>query len=95
MTTSRTGTTQWKRVAAQAIAEAKAQGITHCPACSIELDYEHRANDNGATVDHVVSHARGGEDAIENTAILCKRCNASKGAGWATEANPYPLSRAW
>lgn len=32
------------------------------------------------TVDHIISLRNGGEDSLQNTQLLCKHCNSSKGA---------------
>ncbi|WP_074026129.1 HNH endonuclease [Actinomyces ihuae] len=81
MVTSRTGTSKWKRVAAQAKRQAQAAGITHCPRCHAVLDYAHGRTPVSAEADHIVPHALGGKDTIENVQVLCRRCNQSKGAG--------------
>ena len=79
MATSRTGTAQWKRIAAQARADALDRGLTRCPLCRTGLDWEYSGRPNSAEVDHIKPHAAGGADAIENTRILCRRCNQQLG----------------
>lgn len=91
MATSRTGTAKYKRNSARVLHAAQAQGLTHCPCtsrrcknhtgrrCNVPLDYENRKRPNGASVDHVHAHARGGTDDVDNLTILCLRCNIATG----------------
>ena len=99
MATSRTGTAVWKRVSAQAIRRAQGQGLTHCPVCRVELDYDNRKAPNGASVDHVLSHAYGGADHVDNTQVICAECNSRKGKGGNTveaeHVNLFPHSCVW
>ena len=101
MATSRTGTAVWKRVSARAIKQAQSDGLTHCPVprCGIELDYLNRKAPNGASVDHVLAHANGGADHIDNTQVICVACNSRKGKGAATtvdaNVNLFPHSCVW
>ena len=52
-------------------------------------------------VDHIVPHAQGGTDAVDNLTILCRRCNQSKGPRSAPKistilaAKPLKTSRRW
>ena len=91
MATSRTGTTVYKRNSAKALRQARQAGIEHCPCrgtcrhhtgrpCGVWLDYENRRRPNGATADHVLAHANGGSDAVDNLTVLCFRCNTALGA---------------
>jgi len=58
-----------------------ADGVTRCPLCGRELDYAPGARHNGAVeIDHITPHALGGEDHIENTRPLCRRCNRARTA---------------
>lgn len=96
MATSRSGTTVHKRMVAQTIAAAKAQGVTHC-GCGVELDYENRTARNGAHADEIVPYAVTGETSTDpdNWRVLCATCNQKRGAGaWKPygDENPYPLS---
>ena len=79
MATSRTGTATWKRIAAEARATALDQGLTRCPRCRVGLDWEYSGRPNSAEVDHVKPHALGGADTIENTRIICRKCNQQLG----------------
>jgi 5-methylcytosine-specific restriction endonuclease McrA len=78
MTTSRTGTAQWKNLRRRVLAKAK-RTIKHCPNCKVELDYTQGQRPNSAEVDHIIPHSMGGKDVMSNCAILCRFCNASKG----------------
>lgn len=46
-----------------------------CAECSVKLDW------TNFEVDHVEPHSRGGKTNAKNAALLCRSCNASKGAG--------------
>lgn len=81
MVTSRTGTSKWKHIAAQAKQQAQTTGITHCPHCHTILDYTHGRTPASAEADHIIPHALGGKDTLDNVQIICRRCNQSKGAG--------------
>jgi 5-methylcytosine-specific restriction endonuclease McrA len=99
MATSRTGTSAWKRVRAQAIRRAQSMGITHCRHCNTLLNYEVSQTPASAEVDHIVPYANGGRDHIENVEVICRRCNGSKGSRAAPTQHhaPEPLrtSRRW
>ena len=99
MATSRTGTATWKRVRGQAIYRAKRSGLTHCPDCNVELDYDVGLTPASAEVDHVIPHSRGGSDSHDNVRVCCRLCNQSKGnraaPRAATRAVPLRTSRQW
>ena len=97
MATSRTGTGKWKNLRRRAIADAKNRGLTHCPLCRVQLDYEVSKTPSSAEVDHIHSVARGGRDEIENTRVICRQCNQKRGAGETVMRGPdaFPLSRRW
>ncbi|MGO2807934.1 MAG: HNH endonuclease [Glutamicibacter arilaitensis] len=59
------------------------EGQTECPLCSVTLNWQVSKLPNSAEVDHIVPHARGGEDTEENAWVICRRCNGSKGSGLA------------
>ncbi|WP_425471531.1 HNH endonuclease [Sinomonas susongensis] len=80
MATSRTGTAQWKRVRDQALAEAKDAGLTRCPLCGNGLDWTRSLQPNSPEVDHIVPHALGGQDVIENCRVICRLDNQRLGA---------------
>ena len=60
---------------------------TKCARCGIETNPDDIWETNGRkcygrtypTVDHIVSMRNGGRDVLENTQLLCKRCNSAKG----------------
>ncbi|PRY05393.1 HNH endonuclease [Kineococcus rhizosphaerae] len=66
MTTSRTGTNEWKKARARVLARS-----TVCHLCGLP-----GANE----VDHVVPYSRGGGDNEENLRPAHRSCNRSKGA---------------
>lgn len=79
MATSRTGTARWKKLVASARWLAQQAGQERCPYCGVVLDYVTSKLPNSAEGDHIVPHASGGIDTIENVEIICRRCNQSKG----------------
>lgn len=54
-------------------------GITNCPECGTNLDWEYSRRPNSAEVDHKIPFSAGGTDTFENTQIICRRCNQSLG----------------
>lgn len=101
MAASRTGTSQWKKVRKRALYLAQQQGIDKCPYCDVELDYTRGLQPNSAEPDHVIAHANGGQDRIENLKVCCRKCNQSKGDRSAPKtstilaAKPLKTSRRW
>ncbi|QCB97130.1 HNH endonuclease [Arthrobacter sp. PAMC25564] len=101
MATSRTGTSQWKKLRAKVLHKAQAQGRTQCPYCGVTLNYQQGLRPNSAEVDHIIPHARGGQDVEENAIACCRRCNQSKGNRPAPRtavlmaAKPLRTSRQW
>lgn len=98
MTTSRTGTTKWLRIRARVVADARASGLTHCPLCGVELDYEHAKQPNSAEVDHIVPVAQGGSDEPSNLRVICKLDNGKRGDGRRPEpaaSGDFPVDAAW
>lgn len=101
MATSRTGTSQWKKVRKRALHLAQAQGMDRCPYCTVILDYEISLTPSSAEPDHVFAHANGGQDKLENLLVCCRKCNQSKGNRPAPKtktilaAKPLKTSRKW
>lgn len=81
MATSRTGTTRWLHLAAQARRRAQQDGLTHCPICGTLLNYIVGRTPASAEVDHIVPYSRGGTDSIDNVRVICRRCNQRRGNG--------------
>lgn len=84
MGTSRTGTSHWKGLRQQALREAQARGVTNCPLCGTPLDYTQGRQPNSAEVDHILPHANGGPDELDNLRVICRHCNQSRGNRTAT-----------
>lgn len=101
MATSRTGTSQWKKVRKRALHLAQVRGHAHCPYCQVELDYKVSRTPASAEPDHITPHAKGGQDRLDNVAVCCRRCNQSKGNRLAPkgstvlDAKPLKTSREW
>lgn len=55
-----------------------------CYLCFVELDFSPRVsrvwNSRGAVIEHLLPLVKGGKHVLENTALACAQCNASKGA---------------
>lgn len=103
MATPRTATTAHKRMRAATLARDKANGVTRCPSCGIELDYEttDRANPAKAEADEIIPFAVRGYTSTDpdDWQTLCARCNQSKGKKMpGADDEPertWPHSRAW
>ena len=95
MPAHRTGTATWKRIRKQAIAQAQDEGQTNCPLCNVPLDYTTPYRPDSAEVDHIVAHARGGTDTLDNSRVICRDCNVRKGDGNSEYEPPFPHSRNW
>lgn len=78
--TSRTGTARWKAVRKEALRGAQNQGIANCPSCGVLLNYEQGRLPNSAEADHIIPHARGGTDTLDNVRVCCRLCNQRRGA---------------
>lgn len=104
MATSRSSTTAHKRMRGIVIATAIAQGITHCPSCGVELDYDAKDRPpNAPEADEIIPFAKTGVTSTDpaDWQVLCRTCNRRKSDKMPGDdnghavANPYPLSRAW
>lgn len=89
MAGSRTGTARWFKVRNRARALAMEAGLTRCPLCGVPLDWEYSGRPNSAEVDHIVPHAQGGADTLENCRVICRRDNQSLG-GQQNRRKPRP-----
>ena len=54
-------------------------GLTHCPGCGAEFDFENLNTKHGFTADHPDALANGGALLGQQLAPLCRSCNARKG----------------
>lgn len=101
MATSRTGTTEWFNISRQVLRDAQDRGQTQCIYCPVTLDYINRRAPNGAQVDHIVPHNKGGSDHPSNLLVCCRTCNISKGNRAAPKPKtvmahtPLKTSRKW
>ncbi|MGP5022373.1 HNH endonuclease [Glutamicibacter arilaitensis] len=101
MASSRTGTTEWFNVSRRVLREALATGQTQCIYCHTPLNFENRRAPNGAQVDHVIPHSKGGSDHPSNLIVCCRTCNISKGNRAAPKkktvlaSKPLKTSRKW
>jgi 5-methylcytosine-specific restriction endonuclease McrA len=50
-----------------------------CAYCSKELDFDMLSTVGGPNIDHRIPVSRGGDDSLENLALVCRTCNQRKG----------------
>lgn len=93
MATSRTGTAQYKQWRRRVLAAARDSGVIQCPHCRVVLDYDRGLRPNSAEPDHILPHRWGGQNALENGRVLCRRCNQSRGDGVRPRIRPRRQSR--
>ena len=91
--TPRTATTRWKNVRRKVIAQARREGMEHCPNCKVKLVWEGPRQAASAEVDHIIPHSQGGSDHPDNLTILCGHCNTRKGDGTHTRSKRTSAQR--
>lgn len=79
MATNRTATTKWRKIRDQRLKIDFDNGIHNCPLCRKPMDYEYSRRPNSAEVDHIIEWAKGGKDELDNTRVICRHCNQSRG----------------
>lgn len=89
MVSSRTGLTPHLRFRRAVLGRDKRAGITHCPWCRVELDYDVSRKPNSAEPDHIVPIAKGGKNDVNNGRTICRRCNQRRGAGRDLTVKPF------
>jgi len=98
---SRTATTKWRKIRDQRRQLDLEAGIYNCPLCRTGLDWEYSLRPNSAEVDHITPHAQGGKDELNNTRVICRLCNQSRGGrenrqrAKTSAAKPLHTSRIW
>ena len=81
MATSRTGTASHKHWRTAVLRQGRRDGVTNCPLCNVELDYQHGRQPNSAEPDHIIAWTDGGPNTIENGRVICRLCNQRRGNG--------------
>lgn len=81
MTTSRTGTAQYKHWRREVLRRDERDGVTHCPLCGVKLDYSRGLLPESAEPDHIVPDSLGGRTIAENGRAICRLCNQKRGNG--------------
>lgn len=79
MVSSRTGLTPHLRFRGAVLRRDQAAGITNCPLCGVQMDYDKGRQPHSAEPDHIVPITRGGTNDPDNGRTICRRCNQSKG----------------
>ena len=90
MASSRTGLTPHLRFRKAVLTRDRRNGITHCPLCNVQLNYDITRQPNSAEPDHIIPIARGGTNNPRNGRTICRRCNQSIG----DRRDPTPSTRA-
>lgn len=80
MASSRTGLTPHLTFRRKVLKRDRAAGVTHCPICTVRLEWDISRLPNSAEPDHIIAKANGGTDKPSNGRAICRRCNQSKGA---------------
>lgn len=80
LATSRTGTAKHRQWRQAVLTRDRNAGITHCPNCGVTLDYKTPYKPNSAEADHIIPHALGGDETLDNGRALCRRCNQRRGS---------------
>lgn len=81
MPSSRTGLTPHLRFRAAVLRRDRLAGITNCPLCNVEMDYNVSRKPESAEPDHIIAIVKGGTNAVDNGRTICRKCNQSRGAG--------------
>lgn len=89
MASSRTGLTPHLRFRKAVLTRDRRNGITHCPLCNVQLNYDITRQPNSAEPDHIIPIARGGTNNPNNGRTICRHCNQSIG----DRADPKPATR--
>src|SRR6478735_1404419 len=55
--------------------------VGKCLICNGPIAFNWRTGE-GATLEHIRARSRGGDDSLENLAVVHARCNAEKGIRW-------------
>ena len=88
MVSSRTGLTPHLRFRTRVLNRDRRAGVTHCPDCGIELDYQVSRTPASAEPDHIIPIALGGTNDPSNGRTVCRRCNQSRGKRSITPRTP-------
>lgn len=87
MATNRTATAHWKKIRDTRRQIDFDNGLTNCPLCKVPLDWEYSRRPNSAEVDHIIEWAKGGKDELNNTRVICRHCNQSRGGKTGAKQN--------
>lgn len=79
MVSSRTGLTPHLDFRRKVLRRDRKAGVTRCPICLTELDYDESRKPNSAEPDHILPITRGGTNHPDNGRTICRRCNQRRG----------------
>lgn len=88
MPTNRTATSAWKKIRDKRRQIDFDNGVTKCPLCPRQLDWEYSLRPNSAEVDHIIEWSKGGKDEVENTRVICRHCNQSRAGNTSARRKP-------
>lgn len=97
MASSRTGLTPHLRFRRAVLNRDRKAGVTNCPLCNCELDYDVSRQPNSAEPDHIIPAAKATLlgwtisqlNHPSNGRTICRRCNQRRGSG----RDPKPPTR--
>lgn len=78
-TSSRTGTTEWRKVRAARLKHDRENGVTNCKHCGVWLDYDRTRLPNSAEPDHIEPWHHTRSNDFDGLITICRKCNQSIG----------------
>src|SRR5699024_1874608 len=76
---SRTGTTEWRKVRAARLKHDRENGVTNCKHCGVWLDYDRTRLPNSAEPDHIEPWHHTRSNDFDGLITICRKCNQSIG----------------
>ena len=90
-TSSRTGTTEWRKVRAARLKHDRENGVTNCKHCGVWLDYDRTRLPNSAEPDHIEPWHHTRSNDFDGLITICRKCNQSIGG---KQGNDYQAIKA-
>lgn len=79
MATSRTGTASYRAWRRRVLSLARSSGLRYCPDCGRPLAWGTTLTPLSPEPDHIIPHALGGRDTLDNARVVCRECNQKRG----------------